>query len=75
MRKYNLSQFYNTHIFILIPMIMVYDYLSFSSYLHVNIFVIIGVNYSVEGKEGGGGEISEPSVGAICNVFLVLYTL
>ena len=55
MRKYNLSQFYNTHIFILIPMIMVYDYLSFSSYLHVNIFVIIGVNYSVEGKEGGGG--------------------
>ena len=55
MRKYNLSQFYNTHIFILIPMIMVYDYLSFSSYLHINIFIIIGVNYSVEGKEGGGG--------------------
>ena len=55
MRKYHLSQFYNTHIFILIPIIMVYDYLSFSSYLHINIFVITGVNYSVEGKEGGGG--------------------
>ena len=26
------------------------------------------------GKRGGGG-ISEPSAGAICNVFLVLYTL
>ena len=57
MRKYHLSQFYNTHIFILIPIIMVYDYLSFSSYLHINIFVITGVNYSVEGKEGGGGVV------------------
>ena len=28
------------------------------------------------GKRGGGvGGISEPSVGAICNVFLVSYTL
>ena len=52
LRKYNLSQFYNTHIFILIPIIIVYVYLSFSSYLHINIF---GVNYSVEEKEGGGG--------------------
>ena len=34
---------------------MTYDYLSCSSYLHINIFVIIGVNYPVEGKEGGGG--------------------
>ena len=32
---------------------MAYDYLSCSSYLHINIFVIIGVNYPVEGKEGG----------------------
>ena len=55
MRKYNSNQFYNTHIFILIPIIIVYDYLSSSSYLHINIFVIIGFNYPVEGKEGGGG--------------------
>ena len=27
------------------------------------------------GKREGGGGISEPSVGAICNVFLVSYTL
>ena len=56
MRKYNSNQFYNTHIFILIPIIVVYDYLSSSSYLHINIFVIIGFNYPVEGKEGGGGD-------------------
>ena len=56
MRKYNSNQFYNTHIFILIPIIIVYDYLSSSSYLHINIFVIIGFNYPVEGKEGGGGD-------------------
>ena len=34
---------------------MVYDYLSSFSYLHISIFVIIGINYPVEGKEGGGG--------------------
>ena len=34
---------------------MVYDYLSSFSYLHISIFVIIGVNYPVEVKEGGGG--------------------
>ena len=34
---------------------MVYDYLSSFSYLHISIFVIIGVNYPVEVKEGVGG--------------------
>ena len=32
--------------------------------------------FSRKGGGGGGGEgISEPSLGAICNVFLVSYTL
>ena len=46
---------YRTHIFILIPIIMVYDYLSCSSHVHINIFVIIGVNYPIEGKAEVGG--------------------
>ena len=60
MRKNNIGRLYNTHILILTPIIMVlHEYLSSSSYLHINIFVISGIPYYLSNccQENGDGRL------------------